>query len=60
MIFSSRKNRGEDPHLDWKVRIFFLGALLALVGIARDSRLLVGLAVGVLLLGFVLRFIPRE
>ena len=59
MIFSSRKNRGgPDPHLDWKVRLFFGGAALALVGIGLESSLLVGLAIPVLLGGAALRFLP--
>ena len=55
MIFSSRKKGGPDPYLDWKVRLFFLGAALVLMGIGLESSLLVGLAIAVLLVGVVLR-----
>jgi hypothetical protein len=58
MIFSSRKRGVPGPYLDWKVRLFFLGAALALIGIGVDSSLLVGLATGVLILGVGLRFWP--
>ncbi len=51
MIFPSRKRGGPDPFLDWKVRFFFVGALLAILGIGMKSSLLVGLALTVLLAG---------
>ena len=59
MIFPSRKSGGPDPFLDWKVRFFFVGAVLALLGIGMKSSLLVGLALPVLLSGFLLRFLRR-
>ena len=55
MIFSSRKKGGPDPYLDWKVRLFFMGAVLALLGNGLGSPILVGLAISVLLVGVVLR-----
>lgn len=58
MIGVSRKKRGPDPHLELKVGIFFAGAAVALVGIALDSRVVVGLATLILLAGFALRFLP--
>ncbi len=58
MFFSRRKDRGPDLHLDWKVRIFFLGALLAFIGMILDSSVLVLVAIGVLMVGLVLRFLP--
>lgn len=60
MIFLDRGKRGEDPHLEWKVRFFFLGALLALLGMAMELAWLVGIATGVLLLAVGLRFLPRR
>ena len=60
MIFSSRKNRAPDSFLDWKVRLFFVGAIVALVGIGLDSSLIVGVAILILLAGASLRFLPRE
>jgi hypothetical protein len=58
MFFSSREKRGPDLYLEWKVRIFFAGALLALIGIGIGSSVLVGLAILVLLVGVGLRFLP--
>jgi hypothetical protein len=48
---------GPDPYLEWKVRIFLLGALLGLIGVARESSLLVGGAILVLLVGVLLRLL---
>lgn len=58
MIFIDRSRKGGDHHLDWKIRLFGMGALLALVGMGLDIPLLVGSAIVVLLLGFILRFLP--
>ncbi len=58
MILSSRKKRGPDRYLDWRVRLFFVGAVLALLGISLGSSILVGLAIAVLLLGLGFRFLP--
>jgi hypothetical protein len=58
MIFASRNDRGPDKHLSWKVRSFFVGGVLALVGIGTESSALVAVAIFVLLAGIVLRFLP--
>lgn len=60
IIGIDRRQRGPDPHLDWKVRIFLAGAAVALVGIALESGIVVGVATGILLVGFGLRFIDRS
>ena len=57
-MFFSRRREGTDHYLDWKVRLFFLGAALALAGIGLDSSLVVGLALAVFVAGFALRFFP--
>ena len=44
--------------MDRKIQLFFGGAVLALLGIGFESRLLVGLAIAVLLMGIGLRFLP--
>jgi len=41
------------------VGIFFLGALMAFVGMWIEARWLVGLAIAVLVLGMALRLIPQ-
>ena len=58
MIFLNRNRSGSDPHLEWKVRFFFLGAALALAGVALESSLLVTVAIVVLVGGAALRFLP--
>lgn len=55
MIFASRRAKhGPDPSLQARVRIFLVGAVLAMAGIGLDSSLLVGLAIVVLSGGLVL------
>jgi hypothetical protein len=58
MIFLNRKGAGPDTHLEWKVRIFLLGAALAMAGVGLDSTLLTTLAIVVLVAGAALRFLP--
>jgi len=50
---------GTGRYLEWKVRLFFVAAVLLLVGIARDVDLLVLLAIAVLAVAFALRFFER-
>jgi membrane protein implicated in regulation of membrane protease activity len=50
---------GTGRYLEWKVRLFFLAAVLFLVGIAREIDLLVLLAIAVLAVAFSLRFFER-
>lgn len=57
MIFARRGNPGPDAFLQRKVQLFFLGAILALVGIALDSSLLVGAAILILVAGVALRLL---
>ena len=47
-------------HLEWRVRLFGAGAILALVGMAADAEWLVNVAIGVLVVGFLLRFVPER
>ncbi len=44
----------------WKMRLFFAGALLLLLGMFLDRRPLVGAAIVVLAAGVLLRFVGRE
>jgi hypothetical protein len=60
MIFSSRKRGGADSHILWKIRLFFAGSALALLGMGLESSLLVILGIAVLLLGAGLRFFPGD
>ena len=60
MIFLSRRKRGQDPHLEWKIRLFFVGALLALFGMILDRSWLIGAAVAVLAAALLLRILPKK
>ncbi len=59
-IFLDRSRKGPDPYLDWKVRFFFVGALVGVVGMARETGWLIWVAVGILIAGFFLRFLPAR
>lgn len=55
-----RNDRQGDRFLEWKVRLFAVGATLGLTGIFLDVRPLVWLAIAVLAAGFALRFLPNS
>jgi hypothetical protein len=59
LLFLDRERRGEAyPWLQWKVRLFAIGAGLAIGGIILDWRWLIVAAIVVLAAGFTLRFLP--
>jgi hypothetical protein len=61
MIFGRRGSRGPDPHLEGRVQLFFIGAGIALLGIAFDSKILVGSSLVVLIGGVFLHlFLGRS
>lgn len=47
-------------HLEWRVRLLGVGAVLALAGMYFDYGWMVNVAIGVLLISFVLRFLPGQ
>lgn len=57
MVFLDR-SRKAGRYLEWKVRIFTVGAVLALVGIYSRERWMTLLAIVVLAMGALLRFLP--
>ena len=57
-MFRLDRSQQAGDYLVWKVRIFTVGAVLAMVGMYREERWMTGAAILVLLLGFVLRFLP--
>lgn len=59
MPFLDRSRRG-DPHLEWKVRLFSVAAVLALCGIYFDERWMTGAAIAVLAAAMALRFVGRK
>ncbi len=52
------RSRRAGRYLEWKVRIFAAGAILALGGMYLNQRWLVGVAILVLAAGMALRFLP--
>jgi uncharacterized membrane protein len=50
---------GSDHWLEWKVRLFAIGAALAFGGMVLRIDWVVSVAIVVLLLGFLARFVPR-
>jgi hypothetical protein len=61
MAFFHRRSAPTDARfLEWKVRLFTIGAVLALAGMYLELGWMVGVAIGFLVAGFALRFVPNE
>ena len=58
MAFLSSRSSRDHSWLEWKIRLFSVAAVLSLVGIYFDERWVIGVAIMVLALGMVLRFVP--
>lgn len=59
LLFMDRRRRADEyPWLMWKVRLFVIGACLAVGGMVMDLGWLILLAIGVLAAGFLIRFLP--
>ena len=56
-MFVSRR-RGPGSHLEWRIRIFGVGAILGIAGMIAEMRWMIWIALGVLMVGFLLRFLP--
>ncbi|MCG6956403.1 MAG: hypothetical protein LJF04_10495 [Gemmatimonadetes bacterium] len=59
-LFRPRRSGRASRWLEWKVRIFAVGAVLGLAGIFLDDRILVIAALVVLAVGAGLRLLPEE
>jgi hypothetical protein len=59
-MISRGRRQGPDAYIDWKMRIFAVGAVLLVAGIFLNQRPLVGAAVLVLAAGLVLRLIEAR
>ena len=60
MIFLDRSRRGPGRFTEAKVALFFLGAVFLLVGMTRERDVLVAVAIAILGVGFLLRFLERR
>ena len=60
MIFRPSRTRSNDPFVGEKMLAFSIGAVLAVTGIVFDLGWLIYVAIGVLVLGFLLRFVPKK
>ena len=60
MLFYTSRSQRSGPFLEWKVRIFTVAAVLALVGMYFDERWMTISALVVLFAGMLLRFLPQE
>lgn len=54
-----RRSGSPQRHLTWRTWLLGAGAALALGGMATEREWLVNVAIGVLIVGFGLRFIPE-
>ena len=60
MPFVDRRQRGPGRFLQWKVRLLAVGAVLLVIGMAREMDLLVLLSLVFLGGAFVLRFFEKD
>lgn len=58
-MFADRSGKS-DRHLEWKVRIFSVAAVLVLVGIYLEERWMTAVAIVVLAGAMLLRFVPGD
>jgi hypothetical protein len=49
-----------NKHLVWKIRIFAVAAVVAMVGIYLDNPYVTGVALFLLIIGVLLRFVPER
>ena len=55
MLFHGRTGSSAS-HLEWRIRLFGAGAIIGMVGILYDARWMIWVSIGVLVLGFMLRY----
>jgi hypothetical protein len=60
VVFLPSRTRTPGRHLEWRLRLFTIGALLGLGGMVMRERLLVWIAMAVLIVAFGLRFLPSH
>jgi len=60
MFFSRRRPTRSDRLLPLKIATLLVGGVLGLAGMRAGNSLLVGLAIVVVVIGFLLRFLPHR
>ncbi|MBI4342220.1 MAG: hypothetical protein HY599_02500 [Candidatus Omnitrophica bacterium] len=60
MFLGRRRRSGPDRFLVVKLATLIVGGVLGLVGMRAGNSWLVGIAIGVVLVGFLLRFLPQR
>jgi disulfide bond formation protein DsbB len=58
-LFVNRR-RGSSGHLEWRIRLFGVGAIVGLAGMYAQVRWMIWIALVVLVVGFLLRFFPAS
>lgn len=58
MLVDRGRKADRYPWLEWKVRLFLLGACVAVLGMSLEMRWLVAVALAILVAAFLVRFLP--
>ena len=58
-MFITRSQKPSRSHLEWRVRLFGMGAILAVVGMGAEQPWLINVAIGVLGVGLLLGLLAR-
>jgi hypothetical protein len=59
-MFLSHERRRRDRFIWAKLTSLLVGGVVGLIGMRSDNTLLVDIAIGLILVGFALRFLPHE
>ena len=59
-MFITRARKPSRSHLEWRIRTFGIGAILAVVGMGAEQPWLINVAIGVLGMGFALGMLARR
>jgi hypothetical protein len=58
MLIDRGRRADRYPWLEWKVRLFLLGACMAIAGMLLEMQWIVAVALAILVLAFLVRFMP--
>ena len=61
-MFRINRERRVDPDrfLDLKIALFVIGSITGVIGMARNDRTMITIAMAIIALGIILRFIGRK